>query len=67
MPVWQVLMYSGSKYLGRACELAFETKEAAQWWIDNEADQSPNWRYVPLMLSVYSLEQCKDIWPIKEK
>ena len=62
--IWDIAIYSGNQYIGIA-PVKFDSQAAAQWWIDNEADKSLNWRYVAAPIAVYTLTECQEIWPAK--
>lgn len=59
MVVWLVHTYRNGQYLGLAVTWAFASKEAADFWIENRADHTSNWRYVPEMMPGYNLDQVK--------
>lgn len=50
----------GGEYLGLAISWAFESLQAAQWWIDNRADKSMGWLYHPAQFPLYDLKTIQE-------
>lgn len=46
-------------YLGIAIDWAFQSREAAQWWVDHKADQELGWQYKINAMPLYDLATVK--------
>jgi hypothetical protein len=63
MSTYVVFSYNAnSQFIGLAIAFGFQSREAAQWWIDHGLKRVDGFRYEIDEMVTYGLSQCKEIW-----